>query len=64
MTTPRTFDAYQVLARQPMRPRDLRAALGCTAAQAFRAVQSLCETGQARRCIRRGIRGYVYEAVR
>jgi predicted transcriptional regulator len=62
--TPRTFDAYQALARQPMRPRDLRAALGCTTAQAYRAAQSLCETGQARRRIRPGIRGYVYEVVR
>lgn len=58
---PRTFSAYQALARQPMDPSELRAALGCTSAQARRAAQSLCDTGQARRCIRQGARGYVYE---
>lgn len=61
---PRTFAAYQALARRPMLARELQAALGCTPTQAFRAAQSLCETGQARRRTRAGCKGYVYEVAR
>jgi predicted transcriptional regulator len=58
---PRTFTAYQTLARQAMTMRQLREACDWTDRQAAAAVQELCRTGQVRRSIRPNVGRYVYE---
>lgn len=62
---PRTFTAYQAIAAGPKTSKELRRVLGCSAIQAQRAVQLLCDAGQVRRRTPRGHwRGYLYEVAR
>jgi hypothetical protein len=60
---PRTFTAYQTIARQSMTMRQLRAACQWTDRQAAAAIQELCRTGQVRRVSRAGVGRFVYEVI-
>lgn len=58
---PRTFTAYQALAREAMTMRELRILCQWTDKQTAAAVQHLCRTGTVRRVNRPGIARFVYE---
>jgi predicted transcriptional regulator len=58
---PRTFTAYQALARQAMTMRQLREACEWTDKQAAAALHELCRTGQVRRASRPNVARFVYE---
>lgn len=61
---PRTFTAYQALARQSMTIRELSAWLGWTHTQAESVIRSLTQTQQVCRTRRPGAKRFVYEVAR
>jgi DNA-binding transcriptional regulator GbsR (MarR family) len=61
---PRTFTAYQAIARKAMTMSQLRAYLGCTSPQAASAVESLLRDEMVKRIALPGQARYVYEAAR
>jgi hypothetical protein len=61
---PRTFTAYQALARESMTMRQLRLACQWTDKQAAAAIHELCRSGQVRRTTNPSSNRFVYEVAR